>query len=78
MHDECYQLDTPTLAILSLPNGERIPVTVPRGALVMVIDGTLSGKRTVAEWNGQKIMMFTDDLLDRGRLLDYAAVSHVC
>jgi hypothetical protein len=33
MQGERYKLNSPTLAIMNLPNGKRIPVTVPKALL---------------------------------------------
>jgi hypothetical protein len=70
MQGEYYKLNTPTLAIMSLPNGKRIPVTVPKGAVVKVVNGPLDGTRLVdVEWEGDSVMMFTIDLRERGTLI---------
>jgi hypothetical protein len=74
MKGERYRVDTPTLAILSLPNGKRIPRTVPKGAIVTVVNGPLDGTRLVdVEWDGEMVMMFTIDLRERGTLISQAA-----
>ena len=67
MHGDCYKLNTPTLAIMSLPNGKRFPMTVPKGTVVKVVNGPLDGTRLVdVEWEGKTVMMFTIDLRERG------------
>jgi hypothetical protein len=38
MQGEYYRLNTPILAIMSLPNGKRIPITVPKGAVMKVVN----------------------------------------
>jgi hypothetical protein len=74
MQGEYYKLNTPTLAIMSLPNGKRIPVTVPKGAVVMVVNGPLDGTRLVdVEWDAEAVMMFTIDLRERGTLIAQAS-----
>ena len=74
MQGEYYKLNTPTLAIMSLPNGKRIPVTVPKGAVVMVVNGPLDGTRLVdVEWDGEAVMMFTIDLRERGTVIAQAS-----
>ena len=74
MHGEYYKLNTPTLAIMSLPNGKRIPVTVPKGAVVMVVNGPLDATRLVdVEWDAEAVMMFTIDLRERGTLIAQAS-----
>jgi len=70
MQGEYYRLNAPTLAIMSLPNGKRIPVTVPKGGIVKVVNGPLDGTRLVdVEWDGSMVMMFTIDLRERGTLI---------
>ena len=74
MQGEYYRLNTPTLAILSLPDGKRIPRTVPKDAVVKVVNGPLDGTRLVdVEWNGEMVMMFTIDLRERGTLVAQAS-----
>jgi hypothetical protein len=69
MKGEYYRLNVPALAIMSLPNGKRIPVTVPKGAVLKVVNGPLDGTRLVdVEWDGETIMMFTADVRERGTL----------
>jgi hypothetical protein len=69
MKGEYYRLNASALAIMSLPNGKRIPVTVPKGALLKVVNGPLDGTRLVdVEWDGETIMMFTADVRERGTL----------
>jgi hypothetical protein len=70
MQGEYYKLNTPTLAIMSLPSGERVPMTVPKGAVVKVVNGPLDGTRLVdVEWDGDMVLMFTIDLRERGTLI---------
>jgi hypothetical protein len=74
MQGEYYKLNAPILAIMSLPNGKRIPVTIPQGAVVKVVNGPLDGTRLVdVEWDGDTVMMFTSDLRERGTLIAQAA-----
>jgi hypothetical protein len=74
MQGEYYRLNTPTLAILSLPDETRIPMTVPKGAVVKVVNGPLDGTRLVdVEWDGKMVMMFTIDLRERGTLVAQAS-----
>jgi hypothetical protein len=59
---------------MSLPNGKRIPVTVPKGSVVKVVNGPLDGTRLVdVEWDGEAAMMFTIDLRERGTLVAAAS-----
>jgi hypothetical protein len=74
MQGEYYKLNAPLLAIMSLPNSKRIPVTVPKGAVVKVVNGPLDGTRLVdVEWDGEVVMLFTSDLRERGTLVARAS-----
>lgn len=55
---ETQRLNTATLAIYSESHGaRRIPVTVPSGATVTIIDGPLDGLRMVdVLWEGKTVM----------------------
>jgi len=56
---------------MSLPNGRRATVTVPKDAIVTVVGGPLDETRLVdVEWGGETVMMFTTDLRDRGTVID--------
>lgn len=62
-----YRLHVPTMAIMTTPEGKRVPTTVPKNALVTVKAGPLDGTRLVdVEWDGHTVMMFTIDLRERG------------
>jgi hypothetical protein len=63
---EHYRLNTPTLAIMTLPNEKPIPVTISQGVLIIVAD-QLDGTGFVdVKWDGKTVMMFTSDLRERG------------
>jgi len=60
-----YRLTTPTLAIIH-EDGHNSPVTVPNGAVVKMIAGTLDGNRLIdVMWDGKALMMFTTDIRAR-------------
>jgi hypothetical protein len=66
MISDRYKLHTPTLAIRSLPEGKRVPVTIPKNSLLTVTFGPIDGTRLVdVEWEGEMVMMFTVDLRKR-------------
>jgi hypothetical protein len=70
MRGQRFRIQTPTLAILS-QDGHRIPITIPQGATIEVIDGPLDGNRLVdVNWEGKTLMMFTIDLRERGARID--------
>jgi hypothetical protein len=69
MAGERYRLNTPTLAIMTLPNGRRVLVTIPKGADVKILAGPLNGTRLVnVGWEGEAVMMFAVDLVESGTL----------
>jgi hypothetical protein len=50
---------------------QRIPVTVPKNAIVTIKAGPLDGTRLIdVEWDGQLVMMFTVDLRERGERIN--------
>jgi hypothetical protein len=70
MRGHRFRIQTPTLAIMS-QDGHRIPVTIPQGAIVAVIEGPLDGNRLVdVTWESKTVMMFTIDLRERGACID--------
>ena len=65
-----FRLKIPTLAIMAQDHA-KIPVMIPKGAEVEVIDGPLNGNRLVdVRWDGKTVMVFTNDIRDRGERLD--------
>jgi len=56
---------------------KSIPVTVPKGAVVKVVNSPLDGTRLgYLEWDGETIMMFTADVRERGGA-HWAGVSRI-
>ena len=67
-----YCFKRATLAIIVV-DGHNIPMTVPVGGTVEVIDADINGNRLVdVLWDGERIMMFTVDLRERGELVKTA------
>jgi hypothetical protein len=79
MRGQLYRIKTPTLAIMA-QDGQKTPVsssgglslkTIPIGAEVEVIGGPLNGNRLVdVRWDGKTVMVFTNDIRDRGDRVD--------
>ena len=70
MHGQRYRILTPTLAIMD-HDGQKIPITVPVGSEITVVDGPLDGNQLLdVEWAGNTMMMFTTDIRERGERLD--------
>ncbi len=61
-----YKLKRSVLAIGN--NGERVPVMIPEGAVVTLVEIPLNHSRRMldVEWDGRTLTMFTQDLLERG------------
>ena len=61
-----YRLNKPTLAILT-QEGDRIAVRIPRNSIVWVPDESDDQQPLIeVEWEGNRILMFTVDLRERG------------
>ena len=70
MRGQRYRIRTPTLAIMD-HDGHKIPIMVPVGSEITVVDGPLDGNRLLdVEWAGKTVMMFTTDIRERGEQLD--------
>jgi len=70
MVGERFRMKTPTLAIMA-QDGAKIPVMIPKGAEVEILDGPLNGNRLVdVRWEGKTVMVFTNDIRDRGERLE--------
>ena len=68
-----YRIHSPTIALF-FEDGRHVARTVPTGAIVTaeLIEGVDPAKLVEATWNGQKVLMFTQDLRSRGERMDYA------
>jgi hypothetical protein len=65
---QVFHLQTATLGILSTEDHHRIPVTIPSGATLMVVNGDVNGNRFVdVEWEGKTLTMFGVDLRSRAK-----------
>ena len=63
MIEKPYQLQSDTLAIRTGRNGTLLAITIRSGATVIALDDAVGLKRLVdVEWNGEKMLMFADDL----------------
>ncbi len=69
---ETYRLNEAILSIHSDSenSAHRVPIMVPSGAIVTVMEGPLDGLRLVdVLWDKKTVMMFTVDLRKRATLL---------
>ena len=68
MSVQSYQLHSDSLAIRTANDGKRHAVTIPSGTKLTLLDAPLGIRRLVeVEWNGEKVLMFTDDFQDHGQ-----------
>jgi hypothetical protein len=64
-----YRLKTPTLALLE-DDGRHVARTVPAGAVVVANGASDDDKLIEVQWDGQKLMMFVQDLRSRAELTE--------
>jgi hypothetical protein len=64
-----YRLTKPTLGILSSEANHKIPVTIPCGAVIVLIEYAEDGKFVDVEWEGKQVRIFTLDLQSRGEMI---------
>ena len=66
MPGNSYRLTTPTFGIVA-EDGQRIPVTIPRGSVITLVDGPPDGDRLIdVTWEDKTVTMFTQDVRNRG------------
>ena len=66
MRGKYYRLKSHTLAIQTSEDNQRVPITLPEGAMVQVLT-EMNGNRLIdVVWEGKTVMMFTIDLRNRG------------
>ena len=81
MQRQAFRLKTPTLGTISSDDGHRVAVTIPQNAIVTVCNGPLDNNHLDNNhmvdvlWEGKTIMMFTQDLRNRGERVDGASAS---
>jgi hypothetical protein len=61
-----YRMDTPTLGIVSLSDGHRIPIIIPRDAVVTVVGMPNDDRMIDVVWQGSTATIFAQDLAARG------------
>ena len=66
MANSRFKLDQPTLAIRTLEDGRQMPLRIP-GDNVVTLNGPLTDDQLVeAMWDGLTVLMFPQDIRDRG------------
>ena len=74
MVGQTYRFQTPTLAIMTLDDGQRVPMTIPIGGMVEVSATDINGNRLLdVRWEGKLIMLFTIDLREKSELVSSVA-----
>jgi hypothetical protein len=64
-----HRITSPTLALFE-QDGRHIAHTVPTGAIVTVDGNGFDGNKLVSvTWDGEEVMMFTQDLRSRSELV---------
>jgi len=64
-----YRITSPTLALFE-QDGRHVAQTVPTGAIVTVDGNGFDGDKLVSvTWDGEPVMMFTQDLRSRSELV---------
>ncbi|PYT12051.1 MAG: hypothetical protein DMG59_24675 [Acidobacteria bacterium] len=61
-----FYMKTATLGIDS-NDGQRVPVVIPKHAIVELVSETFNSRMTDVTWEGQPRMMFVEDLRDHGK-----------
>jgi hypothetical protein len=65
-----YRMKNPTLAVV-IRDGQKVPVRIPKGGEIEVVDGPLDGDRLLdVRWDRKTVLMFTSDIRERGEPLD--------
>jgi hypothetical protein len=75
MQDQLYRLNAETLGIIST-DWRRMIVKIPEGSTITVVNATSNGSRMVdILWKGDTVMIFVQDLRERGTLIGPAPSS---
>jgi hypothetical protein len=75
--NQSYQIHQDILGIV-LEVTPRVTVMIPKGAIIRTVSGPVDGQRMIdIQWNNKVIMVFTQDLRDRGELIDGDGTSQV-
>lgn len=70
---EVYKLNLDTVGVVA-DGQRRTTKMIPKDSRVTVVNGPLDGERMIdVSWNGQTLMIFTQDLRERGELVNGAA-----
>jgi hypothetical protein len=66
-----YRINEPTLAIYTDADGTKVPVTLPRDAILVIQDSEVDGNTFCrVEWQQKSLIVFAMDLESRGVCID--------
>jgi hypothetical protein len=69
MRGDSYRINKQTIG-LSSEAENRVSIFLPKDAIVILLEGSLNENRMVGvKWEGRVVMIFADDLRDRGTLI---------
>ena len=68
MKRKSYRLSASTLAVI-YSAGQRLPVTIPAGAVVTIEGNEGQIGLVEVEWGGRVVTIFAEDLHERGELV---------
>jgi len=69
MQDQLYRLNAEMLGVIST-DWRRMTARIPEGSTITVVNGHFNGSRMVdILWEGDTVMIFVQDLRDRGTLI---------
>ena len=70
MSADKYRINSPTIALF-LENGRHVAHMVPIGSVITIASEKFNGDKLVdVLWSEKKVMMFTQDIRDRGTKVD--------
>ncbi len=70
---ESYRLNLDILGITQGDHQPRTAVHIPKDSIVTIVAGPLDGERMIdVTWVGKTVMIFVQDLRERGELVDGA------
>jgi hypothetical protein len=68
--DDRYLIESPTIAMYE-EHGKHVAEKVPAGSVIVVDGETINDNKLIpVRWAEKRVMMFTQDLRNRGRKLE--------
>ena len=70
MSADKYRINSPTIALF-LEDGRHVARTVPIGSVITIASEKFNGDKLVEVlWSEKRVMMFTQDIRERGTKID--------